>query len=260
MVWIYLGVGSSWGSIFASWFLLWKCERRPFFKATTAPTHTDGKDSKLGQVCVCVCCTCVAQHLHENDEWFYGLLDLNFIVCMHGGSHGSHRCLPLPPRAPLLVWPAHCEWKILCLHKKLDFCISYGNEKTSTWFVFHWFTPSTPSLLSPTLSLEFSSFFLWASECAGQKKTVFGNSLGKLFEFPSFIFGLLLSPHWVFRFFGFVHLLFGLLWFPNPLPGGEVWDIYSACLMLIRFGSWISPGLQSDCRWEHGGNGNEAYF
>lgn len=94
-----------------------------------------------------------------------------------------------------------------------------------------------PSLLSPTLSLEFSSFFLWASECAGQKKTVFGNSLGKLFEFPSFIFGLLLSPHWVFRFFGFVHLLFGLLWFPNPLPGGEVWDIYSACLMLIRFGS-----------------------
>jgi len=139
---------------------------------------------------VCVLFVRVAQHLHENDEWFYGLLDLNFIVCMHA---------PPQPTAPHR--PAHCEWKILCLHKKLDFCISYGNEKTSTWFVFHWFTRFARllSLHSPR-PLEFSSFFLWV--CVLVRRKRFLATLGKLFEFPSFIlvfrfvFSLVVGVHW----------------------------------------------------------------
>jgi len=132
---------------------------------------------------VCVLFVRVAQHLHENDEWFYGLLDLNFIVCMHAP--------PPQPTAPHR--PAHCEWKILCLHKKLDFCISYGNEKTSTWFVFHWFTRFARllSLHSPP-----RIFFIFSvSVCAGQKKTVFGNSRKTVWiSFIHFGFSLRILP------------------------------------------------------------------
>lgn len=89
------------------------------FKATTEPstdhththtnTHTDRHITKARQGTVClpdcvsVCvCVYVWQHLHENDEWFYGLLDLNFIVCMHAPPAPSY-CLffslPFPPAA-----------------------------------------------------------------------------------------------------------------------------------------------------------------
>lgn len=163
---------------------------------------------------------------------------------------------PHPPLKPL-IRPAHCEWKILCLHKKLDFCISYGNEKTSTWFVFHWFTRfvSLHSLLFN--SLHFSHhhflpiffiffFFFLASVYAGQKKTVFGNSRKTVWiSFIHFGFSLRILPCCCWRplVFGFVHLLFGLLRSMEMQSQREKkknLKIYS-CLMLIRFGSWINP-------------------
>jgi len=49
---------------------------------------------------VCVLFVRVAQHLHENDEWFYGLLDLNFIVCMHA---------PPPTHRPSSTSPLRVE-------------------------------------------------------------------------------------------------------------------------------------------------------
>lgn len=163
---------------------------------------------------------------------------------------------PHPPLKPL-IRPAHCEWKILCLHKKLDFCISYGNEKTSTWFVFHWFTRfvSLHSLLFNSLHFShhhflpifFIFFFFFWRVCMLVRRKRFLATLGKLFEFRSFILG--------FRFV-FCHVVAGVHWFlvlcicslgfcgPWKCKAKEKrkknLKIYS-CLMLIRFGSWINP-------------------
>lgn len=185
---------------------------------------------------------------------------------MHAWCHralsANQRTSPHPLALASVFWPAHCEWKILCLHKKLDFCISYGNEKTSTWFVFHWFTRSTPSfyLLPPTAAhFRIPTNFFLECICAGQKKTVLA-TLGKLFEFPSFIFGFLSVFFLVVAFHWFLVLCICSLgfcgswtharadfeddwpWSGDRAEAGESQktELYSG-LMLIRFGSWINP-------------------
>jgi len=186
------------GGILASWFLLWKCERRPFFKATTAPTHPHkhtlraGKDSKLGCVGASVCFVCTCSPTLTRKWWM-------ILWFAWPEFYSMHACPP-PNPPPLIDQPIASGKFYVCIRNWIFALVMEMRKLQLDLFFTGSLVSLGSSLFNPPAPLEFSSFFLWV--CVLVRRKRFLATLGKLFEFPSFIlvfrfvFSLVVGVHW----------------------------------------------------------------